>query len=151
MRPRAVSRASPGAVERRHATCVSWLGRGLLIEGPSGAGKSDLAVRLMGAGGRLVADDLVAVERTDDHLLARPVSLPGRIELRGLGVFDVGPPGCAMLDHVLILDAACPDERLPEPRFVTILGVALPATVIDPKPASTIDRLRVLLCAPRVA
>lgn len=137
--------------ERRHATCVRWLGRGLLIEGPSGAGKSDLAVRLVGAGGLLVADDLVAIERRGQELRAGPVALPGRIELRGLGIFDIGPGGTAVLHHVLILDPGGCDERLPEPRTLTILGVELPATTIDPRPASTVDRLRLLLSAPRVA
>jgi serine kinase of HPr protein (carbohydrate metabolism regulator) len=146
-----VSGAAPSTVERRHATCVAWLGRGLLIEGPSGAGKSDLAVRLIGAGGRLVADDQVAIERTGERLLARPVAMPGRVELRGLGIFDVGPAGSTILDHVLLLDLQGAAERLPEPRSVTILGIAVPATAIDPRPASTVDRLRILLCMPRVA
>ncbi|MEG0819600.1 MAG: serine kinase, partial [Brevundimonas sp.] len=44
-----------------HATAVAryspagW--RGVLIQGPSGVGKSDLALRLIGQGWRLVADD----------------------------------------------------------------------------------------------
>ena len=44
-----------------HATAVArhtpagW--RGALIQGPSGVGKSDLALRLIGQGWRLIADD----------------------------------------------------------------------------------------------
>ena len=44
-----------------HATSVALKHRGtwqaVLLRGPSGAGKSDLALRLIDAGGRLVADD----------------------------------------------------------------------------------------------
>ena len=44
---------------RVHGTCVAIAGRGVLLRAPSGAGKSDLALRLIDAGARLVADDQV--------------------------------------------------------------------------------------------
>ncbi|MBM3488544.1 MAG: hypothetical protein FJX67_18250, partial [Alphaproteobacteria bacterium] len=47
---------------RLHATCIAVDGIGVLVRGASGAGKSDLALRLIDAGARLVADDQVLVE-----------------------------------------------------------------------------------------
>ena len=55
-----------------HATAVArhtptgW--RGVLIQGPSGVGKSDLALRLIGQGWRLVADDWTHLWTSDDAL-----------------------------------------------------------------------------------
>ena len=63
-----------------HATCVALRRRGgawraVLLRGPSGAGKSDLALRLIEAGGRLVADDQTELVRrgnaVDRHLAGR--------------------------------------------------------------------------------
>jgi len=49
----------PAAPILVHATAIAIDGRAVLLRGPSGAGKSDLALRLIDAGARLVADDQV--------------------------------------------------------------------------------------------
>ncbi|MEG1030073.1 MAG: serine kinase, partial [Brevundimonas sp.] len=74
-----------------HATAVAcrtaagW--RGVLIQGPSGVGKSDLALRLIGQGWRLIADDWTHLWASDGALYAAtPAVIAGRIEVRGLGI-----------------------------------------------------------------
>ncbi|MGO4863291.1 HPr kinase/phosphorylase, partial [Campylobacter jejuni] len=64
-------------------------GVGVLIAGPSGSGKSDLALRLIDRGAVLVSDDytLLHVEGGELHATA-PVTIAGRIEVRGIGIVD---------------------------------------------------------------
>src|ERR687898_3364772 len=70
-----------------HATCVELSGTGVVLLGASGCGKSDLALRLIDRGARLVADDLVTVERHGRRLIARaPEAIAGLMEVRGLGI-----------------------------------------------------------------
>jgi serine kinase of HPr protein (carbohydrate metabolism regulator) len=126
-----------------HATVVAHHGpagwRGLLIAGPSGAGKSDLALRLIGRGWRLVADDYCHVWASDGGLYATaPQTIRGRIEARGLGILD--RPERATVRLALGLDCVCgPVERLPEPRTRALAGIDLPWIVLDPRPASAVE------------
>ncbi len=48
-----------------HASAVSLAGAGVIIMGDKGAGKSTTASSLLAAGHRLIADDIVAFDRTD--------------------------------------------------------------------------------------
>jgi serine kinase of HPr protein (carbohydrate metabolism regulator) len=63
-----------------HATAVArhtpagW--RGVLIQGPSGVGKSDLALRLIGQGWRLIADDWTHLWASDGALYEPVERLP---------------------------------------------------------------------------
>ena len=76
-----------------HATAVAIDGRALLLRGPSGAGKSDLALRLIDAGARLIADDQSVLRREGGRLLAAvPAAIAGLIEVRGVGILRVEPP-----------------------------------------------------------
>ena len=103
---------------RVHGTTVALDGAGVLIRGPSGSGKSDLALRLIDAGARLVADDQTELWRRGEAVLARsPATIAGQIEVRGIGILSL-----PHLDEVplrLVVDLIAPDavERLPEPRF----------------------------------
>lgn len=113
----------------RHAGLIAqriagrWLG--VLIEGPSGAGKSDLALRALGQGFRLVADDRVVVWVSGGRLFGRaPNALHGLIEVRGL---DVVPTDALPLCEIGLLVRLGTPERIPEPKTVDILGVNLPA------------------------
>lgn len=113
-----------GTVAARWTPASGW--RGVLITGPSGAGKSDLALRLIGQGWRLVADDYAHVFASGGALYATcPPTIAGRIEARGVGVI----PACA-LDIVRLVLAveltAEPVERLPEAAEIVIAGVPLP-------------------------
>ncbi|HMR30970.1 MAG TPA: HPr kinase/phosphatase C-terminal domain-containing protein [Geminicoccaceae bacterium] len=133
-----------------HASCVSWHERGVLLAGPSGAGKSDLALRLIEAGAVLVADDLVAVSRDGKGLRARPVALPGLIELRGQGIYRMAYRPETPLDLCVRLGTDLPD-RLPEPGATfTLLDAEIPAIDLDPRLPSAVARLRLAVCGTRV-
>ncbi|MCU0892020.1 MAG: hypothetical protein MUE77_09805, partial [Sandarakinorhabdus sp.] len=121
-----------------HATAVALGDAGVLLLGPSGAGKSDLALRLVAAGWRLVADDRVVITRDGDALLASaPPQLAGRLEVRGVGI--VAQP-TAPAPLVLALDLGAAPQRLPDPASATIAGVALPCLAFDPFGASAPQR-----------
>ncbi len=119
---------APGADAARslHATCVAVEGRGILLLGPSGAGKSGLALQLMAFGAALVADDRTVVARADDALIARaPAAGAGLIEARGLGILRL--PALAEARLALAVDLSRVEPlRLPPPRRLPLLGLALP-------------------------
>jgi serine kinase of HPr protein (carbohydrate metabolism regulator) len=120
-----------------HGTCVAVGGRGVLIRGRSGAGKSDLALRLIGEGARLVADDQVLVRRAAGKVIASaPKILRGLIEVRGVGIVPV--PAAASATLALIVDLVAPSAvaRLPEPAFATLAGVSIPVAKVAPFEAS---------------
>jgi serine kinase of HPr protein (carbohydrate metabolism regulator) len=134
-----------------HATSVAlrtssrqpW--RAVLLRGPSGSGKSDLALRLLHAGGRLVADDQTHVAPRGKSLIASPpVAIAGRIEVRGLGIVEL--PRSRLLARApvaLLVDLVPPEaiERLPEPAREVQQGVALPVVSLAPFEASAVVKL----------
>jgi serine kinase of HPr protein (carbohydrate metabolism regulator) len=115
-----------------HATTAARFGPdgwvGVLIRGPSGSGKSELALRLLAAGWRLVADDRTLVWRSGGRLWARcPGAIAGLIEARNVGV--VAAPTVELAPIVLVATRAEPGEtleRIPEPAETEIVGVRLP-------------------------
>jgi HPr kinase/phosphorylase len=133
-----------------HGTCVRWHERGVLLEGPSGAGKSDLALRLVDNGALLVADDVIMVERRADRLLARPAGLLGHLEVRGQGIYVVPFVSETALDLAVRL-VERPGARLPEELKRCLLDLEVPMVELDPWRASAMARLRLALCARRVA
>lgn len=134
-----------------HASCVAFSGAGVVLLGPSGIGKSDLALRLIDAGGRLVADDCLVVERRGDQLIGRPSEAgAGLIEVRGLGVLRIEYCQVAPLGLVVMLDEIGPWPRLPERLTHELLGVALPCVRLDPRAASTAAKIKLALGAERV-
>jgi len=127
-----------------HATCVLIDGVGILLRGRPGSGKSDLALRVIEAGGRLVADDQVVVRRRAGRLTASPPpTLAGRIEVRGVGIVAVAHEGQAPIG--LVVDLVAPEAvaRLPEPETCKILGQALPRLRLAPFAASAVAKLRI--------
>ena len=108
----------------------------MLLTGPSGAGKSDLALRLIGQGWRLLADDYCEVWTSGGAVWATaPERIAGRLEVRGLGIL----PSPALRLARIVLVAACgqaPVERLPDAETGIVAGLALPRIRIDTRPAS---------------
>jgi HPr kinase/phosphorylase len=131
-----------------HATAVAVGGRAVLLRGPSGSGKSDLALRLIDAGGRLVADDQSKLWRDGEAVMVRaPAPIAGLIEARGVGILNLDFLPEARLS--LIADLVLPErvERLPEPSSETIFGVVIPVVAVAPFEASAPAKLRLALNA----
>jgi serine kinase of HPr protein (carbohydrate metabolism regulator) len=142
-----------------HATCVAlpsrgrasgdqtW--RGVLLRGPSGAGKSDLALRLIDAGARLVADDQTELSRRGRRLLgSAPATIAGLMEVRGVGIVRLGRAQLmAQVPIGLLVDLVPPKriERLPEPARESVLGLDLPVLALTPFEVSAPAKLRLAL------
>ena len=129
-----------------HATCV-WLGTAaVLLRGASGAGKSDLALRLIEAGGVLVADDYVAVTDEAGTLVARPPDrLRGLIEVRGVGLVRMAYRRHAPVKLAIDLVPPGDVERLPDATRTDIAGVAVPLIRLDPFETSAVVKVRLAL------
>lgn len=126
-----------------HATAVAIEGDAILLRGPPGAGKSDLALRLIESGARLLADDQALLCRAEDRVLVRaPAAIAGLIEVRGVGILPVDALDQAPL--TLVVDLVPPDqvERIPDNRFETVLGLAVPLIALAPFEASAAAKLR---------
>jgi serine kinase of HPr protein (carbohydrate metabolism regulator) len=131
-----------------HATTVAIDRMGVLLRGPSGSGKSDLALRLIDAGARLVADDQSELRRAGNAVLVRaPESLLGLIEVRGIGILRCAPLSDVPLAVVVDLVAADRIERLPPPCRENVLGVDLPRLAVAPFEASAAAKVRAALRA----
>jgi len=136
-----------------HATSVAlkvgrtW--RAVLLRGPSGTGKSDLALRLVEAGGRLVADDQTHLAKIGRAVVATaPPSLAGLIEVRGIGIVKLGRGQLiARAPLGLLVDLVPPDqvERMPEPASEKVLDIDLPRLALAPFEASIVMKLRLAL------
>lgn len=129
-----------------HGTTVALEGEGVLLRGPSGSGKSDLALRLIDAGARLVADDQTELSRTPNGLMARsPASIAGKLEVRGVGILRAPAVPSAPVRLVVDLVPADRVERLPEPQFCEYLQCSLPLLALAPFEASTPAKIRLAL------
>src|ERR1700749_918633 len=99
-----------------HASCIELAGTGVLLRGPSGSGKSDLALRLIDAGAKLVADDRTDLWTEKGRLLARArATVAGLIGVRGLGI--VKSPHGGHIRLALWVKRGRAAARLPEPQF----------------------------------
>ncbi len=92
-----------------HATAVAIDGMAVLLTGASGSGKSDLALRLIDRGAELISDDGVAIG--GDLCLSAPHSIAGKLEVRGIGLLDMGFRVSAPLRLMVCLGAE--GERMP--------------------------------------
>jgi energy-coupling factor transporter ATP-binding protein EcfA2 len=120
-----------------HGSCVARAGAAVLVLGPPGSGKSDLALRLIGRGFTLVADDQVLV---DGRAASAPAALRGLLEVRGLGIFE-GLPVAEGAALALAVDLV-PAEgvvRLPMPAAWGDAGV--PRIALHGFEASACDKL----------
>jgi HPr kinase/phosphorylase len=134
------------------ASCVAIGYQGVLLTGPPGSGKSDLALRLIDAGGRLVADDLVALANERDILIARPAGAETRygvLEVRGVGLLAV--PNAPQITVSLMVQASNTPERLPEAAGITLQGIEIPLLQLSFLEASAPAKIRAALSFRRVA
>ncbi len=128
-----------------HATCVALGDKAVLLQGPSGSGKSDLALRLIctpppsilsgNLKALLVSDDQTLLFIEEGRLMARPPqAIAGKIELRGIGIFDMAflpQAEVKLIARLVHLDEV---PRLPPSPLPgdTILGVNLPVLALAP-------------------
>ena len=126
-----------------HGTAVAIDGAAVLLRGSSGAGKSDLALRLIAAGARLVADDQSELRRVDDAIVVRaPAAIAGLIEVRGVGILRVDYLDEAPLALVVDLVPSTEVERIPDDRFEVVLGLPIRMIALAPFEASAVAKLR---------
>ncbi len=133
-------------MEQVHATSIDIDGDGVLLRGPPASGKSDLALRLIDTGARLVADDRTDLEAEDGRIFASaPAALAGLIEVRGVGILNIGAIRKSPLALVVDLVGAATVERIPEPSKADILGLVLPLLRLAPFEASAPAKVRAAL------
>jgi serine kinase of HPr protein (carbohydrate metabolism regulator) len=139
--------------KRVNGTAVLLDDKAVLLIGPPGAGKSDLALRLVEAGARLIADDLVELTRDGARVMAgfpaeAPLELRGRIEARGLGIVAV-PAAESPAELALVIQAtpASALERLPETTFYQCLDAKIPILNLALLEASAPTKVRLALGA----
>jgi len=73
-----------------HGVLVQIFGLGTLIIGKSAVGKSEAALDLLLRGHKLVADDVVVLEKTNHEIIGRPIDIGSDLlQIRGLGIINV--------------------------------------------------------------
>ena len=133
-------------MERVYGTCIAIDGRAVLLRGPSGSGKSDLALRVVEAGGKLVADDQTILVREQDRLVATcPDTISGQIEVRGVGIIPVATTRCAPLALVMDLVPSEQIDRFPELRHCRYLDIDIPLINITPFQVSAATKVKLAL------
>jgi HPr kinase/phosphorylase len=137
-----------------HGALVDVGGVGVLLLGPSGIGKSECALELVRRGHRLVADDVVVLERAAGGALEghAPELIRHHMELRGVGIVYVpdlfGPDSvrdevevglvCRLAEWRPELEV----ERVGLERPVEAWdGVAVPVLVLPARPAGSLATL----------
>lgn len=116
-----------------HGALVDVLEVGVLLRGPSGIGKSECALELVHRGHRLVADDVVRLERSSDGQLVgtAPELIRHYMEIRGIGLLHIpdlyGPDSVRLEARV---DLVCHLERWREGAEYERVGLERPAEML---------------------
>jgi HPr kinase/phosphorylase len=139
---------------RAHGALVEVDGIGVLLLGPSGIGKSECALELVRRGHRLVADDVVLLERDAAGCLQgeAPELIRHHLELRGIGIVFVpelyGPDAVRDRSEVHLVCRLAewrPDLEVERVGLERPLeqwdGVALPVLVLPVRPAGSLATL----------
>lgn len=120
-----------------HGSMFSFMGIGCLLLGPGGSGKSRLMAEASMIGASMVADDQVALRRSNGLLWgAPPKELAGVFEMRGVGLCAM--PADAVSQHALHVGVELGHAltRLPELGARQFLGIHLPMLYL-PSPPET--------------
>jgi serine kinase of HPr protein (carbohydrate metabolism regulator) len=129
-----------------YGTVIAIDGWGVMLRGKSGSGKSDLALRLIGEGARLVADDQVHLRLEGGLVYASaPARIAGLLEVRGIGVVPFEAMGRAPLALVLTMSKRQDVGRMPDAKTLDILGLELPELDLFPFEASAVQKVKVAL------
>ena len=136
---------------RCHGALLEVGGLGVLLLGPSGVGKSECALELVRRGHRLVADDVVEIERNAaGEAIGRALARLGHhMEIRGLGILCVPELfGTGSVRDSVRVDLICrldpptqgrEYERVGIERPTEVLAeVAIPAVTLPARPGSNI-------------
>lgn len=133
-----------------HAGLMEVFGMGVLILGKSAVGKSETGLDLLIRGHRMVADDVVHVQRVDGKLIGEaPENIRHYMEIRGLGILDVRRLygiGSVKEDTEIEMIVRMEDwqddkeyDRLGlDEETEELLGVSLPSITIPVKPGRNI-------------
>jgi len=136
-----------------HGVLLDVLGVGVLILGKSGVGKTECALDLVMHGHRLVADDLIQIEKGGDGTLSGFSHELGRhhMEIRGLGIIDIeqlfGISATSEKKQVdLVIELVDPEEcstdRLGlETETYTIMGLEIPRKRIPVRPGRNLTAI----------
>ena len=115
------------------------------MRGPSGSGKSDLALRLIDAGARLIADDRCDLTLENEGItVSPPEKLAGLLEVRGVGVIELPHVAVARLGLVVDLVGRGHMQRLPAQKQCSFLGVEVPLIALTPFEPSAPSKIRLL-------
>lgn len=127
-----------------HGSAVLFEDKGLLCIGDSGSGKSDLCLRLIDAGGRLIADDAVILKPDmKGGVRMSPVpAIAGLIEVRGFGLVKLPFIGEGPLDFILRTGKTAP--RLPKTEKVTLCGLDFPVRRLQAFESSVLAKIKLL-------
>ena len=119
-----------------HGVLMNIYGKGVLIKGESGMGKSEIALELIRRGHLLVADDRVDVFRVHNRIMGSSTELlAGMLEIRGVGIIDVGRMFGAGAINLVQYDEQSEYNRIgiENEEFLEILDVQIPALTIPVK------------------
>ena len=135
-----------------HAGCVVLGTSGVLICGASGSGKSSLALKLIaqtradGKFAALVCDDQTLLAGKNGQLIARcPLSIAGKVEIRGHGIVDMPNLPSSIVHLVVELVTLKKTDRMPKRQSTTISGIELP--LVRAQSCSTDQALSVVFAA----
>jgi len=136
-----------------HGVLVQIFKLGTLITGKSAVGKSEVALDLLLRGHKLVADDIVLLEKIGDEIIGKPVDMGlDLLQIRGLGILNIralyGESATARLckiDLVVELEEWQPGHQYTligaRERRYRLLGVNLPYLKLPVKPGRNMSAL----------
>ena len=136
-----------------HGVLVQIFKLGTLIIGKSAIGKSEVALDLLLRGHKLVADDVVLLEKIGNKIIGKPVEMGSDLlQIRGLGILNIralygelATAKSCKVDLVVELEEWHPGHQYTligaRERRYRILGVNLPYLKLPVKPGRNMSAL----------